>query len=149
MKNKLLFMILSLLGFATACSSCSDEEEFMCEYGTPFATFSVKGKVLNKSGEPIPNIKVSVNHSSHSFVASKEDGSFILDKHQAFYLKSNSSGSDFNIIFTDIDGAENGQYKEHKAVVTFTENPDFKSDSSWHQGDFYTNEEVIATMEEE
>ena len=51
--NWLLAGLLTLLGF----SGCHKTDEV--EYGTPFADYIVKGKVLNKStGKPVKGIRV-------------------------------------------------------------------------------------------
>ena len=50
----LLNSILLLLGF----SSCDSNESEM--YGTPYATYSLKGKVVDAQKQPIPDIEVKI-----------------------------------------------------------------------------------------
>lgn len=64
MKNKLLWMLFSLLGFASACSDDDEQEQNgnLCMYGCPSVTFSVKGTVTDEAGRPIPGIRVGIKN---------------------------------------------------------------------------------------
>ena len=50
--NKLWMLLLSLLGFA----GCDEPQEDM--YGTPYAEYTVKGRVTDAAGTPIAGIEV-------------------------------------------------------------------------------------------
>lgn len=131
MKNKLILMILSLLGLATACS----EEENSCEYGTPYVTFSVKGKVTDTDGAPVPGIRVAVSEDAYApATTTGADGAFAFDK-TPFYM-----GHPEKLIFTDIDGAANGEFGSKTLDVAF-EKSDSKPESNWNTG-YYTAPDV-------
>lgn len=55
MKNKWISLLLSLLGFAAA--GC---EEARVEYGSPYATYTLKGKVTDMNGKAISGIRVTL-----------------------------------------------------------------------------------------
>lgn len=140
MKNKLLWFLLSLLGFGTSCSDNDNTpENFMCEYGTPSATFSVKGKVTDDEGKPIPGIEVQLE-KDYDKQLTDEQGNFEFVKSLTFHIDEKP----MPLRFTDIDGPENGSFEPATVDVQFTQNPDVKP-GSWYQGDF-TAQDVTATM---
>ena len=53
--NTLNATALTLLGF----SSCNNDGDFPCLYGTPTSDYVFKGNVTSKDGSPIKNIKVT------------------------------------------------------------------------------------------
>lgn len=53
--NVMAASLLSLLGFSSCDSEGGDEP---CLYGTPRATYNIKGKVIDTDGKPINGIKV-------------------------------------------------------------------------------------------
>ncbi len=144
MRNKLLWFLLTLLGFGTSCSDNENEnyipgKDDVCLYGTPSATFSVKGKVTDEESKPIPGIDVRIRYDDEGKLTD-EQGNFVFSKSRTF-----SIGKDpMPLVFTDIDGPENGSFEQTTANVQFTQNPDVKPDS-WYQGDF-TAEDVTVVM---
>lgn len=59
--NCVLASLLMLLGF-----SCTDDEgegPIICEYGTPYANFQIKGKVVDTNDHPIPNAQIRINRN--------------------------------------------------------------------------------------
>lgn len=138
MKNKLIWLILSLLGFSAA--ACNDNGDLPCEYGTPYATFSVKGKVQNKAGKPIPGIEVSTpsQYATHT----NEEGVFVYNwdewPQQLPY--------EATIKFRDTDGAENGTYADQQLTVTFEEKDQTAGASGWSAGS-YALSDIEVTLE--
>lgn len=140
MKNKLLWFLLSLLGFGTACSDkdSNSPDDFLCAYGTPSATFSVKGKVTDEEGKPIPGIEVSLNSDS-DIQYTDAQGNFEFVKSHTFHIDTKP----MPLCFTDIDGPENGSFESATVDVQFTKNPDVQSDS-WYQGDFSAQDVAVS-----
>ncbi len=137
MKNKLIWMILSLLGFATACEKL---EQAADEYGVPYATYSVKGKVINQQGEPIPGIQVNLEHAWY-LIQTDANGDFAYDKVETFPREQT------RLKFTDIDGPENGSYQEEIVSITFVENKDFEG-GGWHMRDYIVTDPIEVVMRE-
>ncbi len=146
MKNKLILMSLAALGFATACSDVKDEEEPTCEYGSPWVTFSVKGKVTNEAGEPVKGIDVGLedDYQSAGRFTTNENGEFVIEQGSTFGIKPN--GTEI-LVFTDIDGEENGSYETKEVEVSFVRNEDIPS-GDWYNGDYTATEDVEVVLRE-
>lgn len=132
---------LPLLGVA-AVTSCeidapapmygpppSGYEDMPVMYGTPTVEFSVKGKVMDSEGNPIPGIQISHDYSGQKVLTSV-DGTFDYTSEDiGFEMET------VTLEFTDIDGADNGgdfQSQEVPVPVQQTE-PD---DGGWNNGKF-------------
>lgn len=133
MKNKLIWMLLALLGFSAGC------EEETEEYGCPYATYSVKGKVTDEAENPIPGIRVTLDRYHDQLTDS--DGRFAFVNLQA------TLSSDARLCAEDVDGPENGSYRSAEVPVNFVRNPAVPS-GGWYEGD-YTADDVTVTMQEE
>lgn len=132
--NKLLAGLLTLMGFSM--TSCNTD----VEYGSPYATYEIKGKVVDEAGTAIPDIQVVIAES--------------VDEEYALYayrdtLKSNDKGTfDANIGLTsfgenttfeikteDIDGELNGGQFEEKTTEIAFKREDLKgADGHWFYG---------------
>lgn len=139
MKNKLLWMLLALLGFAPSCidSENDDPDPYICEYGTPSASFSVKGKVTDDEQVPIPGIQVKLgeDYLGSEEVFTDENGEFAFVKAFAHSIPK----TPVPLIFTDVDGEENGLFDSVSVDVQFEQNPDVNH-NSWYQGDFIADD---------
>ena len=127
--------VLALLGFG----SCDNVGEAM--YGTPHADYSIKGAVETKEGKPIQGIKVSVISETDTLgtALSDEKGAFAIQKGAFPFNKLKVSAE-------DIDGEENGSYKDTSINIELTQK-DFKGgDKSWFSGK--VEKEVTIQMEE-
>lgn len=133
MKNKLIWMLLALLGFSAGC-----EEDSTVEYGCPYATFSVKGKVTNETGAPIPEIRVTLDRYHDQFTDT--DGRFAFVNHDIPFVPETLRAE-------DVDGPENGSYRSAEVPVTFVRNPAVPS-GNWYGGD-YIADDVDITMQED
>jgi hypothetical protein len=97
MIGKLLTRLFTLFGFSLTCVACYGvmEADYNPEWGA-------SGRVVDEDENPIPGIKVSLGDS--------ED---ITDSKGRFYLHSSESGT---LIFTDVDGEENGGEFESRHI---------------------------------
>lgn len=91
--------LLCLIGFGSsvACSPGMVADE----YGSPYASYEVKGKVTDQQGEPVQGIQVTCDAMYVQAVFTGADGSYLL------------SGAGFprekiEVEFKDVDGEENG-----------------------------------------
>lgn len=123
MKEKLLLMAASLLGFATAC----ENKDTPVMYGPPPLPvgYKVKGKVTDKAGNPIPGIEV--NDKANKITSSSGgDGSYELSGEEWSH--------NVTLTFTDIDGPENGGEFATKIIdIEFT-GSDYTDDSFTRTG---------------
>ena len=71
LRKRLSYLLLSLLGFASAC-----DREPVEMYGVPRADTRTQGRVTDKSGNPIPGIQVRSNGAPSKAVRTMADGSY-------------------------------------------------------------------------
>ena len=78
LRKRLSYLLLSLLGFASAC-----DREPVEMYGVPRADTRTQGRVTDKSGNPIPGIQVRSNGAPSKAVRTMADGSYDIadDRH--------------------------------------------------------------------
>lgn len=129
-EKRLSFLLLTLLGFLTACEKLKKEEDPYVMYGTPRADFRAQGKVTDNEGNPIKGIQVRSEEYGSKGILTAEDGGYDI------------SGSMFpdrvQLTFTDIDGPDNGgEFTERAVDVKFTQDDRTgKGDGSWYSGSF-------------
>lgn len=124
LKKRLSYLLLALLGFSA--SACKEPVDM---YGTPRADTRTQGKVTDKSGNPIPGIRVQSNDDQSNATRTSADGSYDL--------AGKSTGKTTWLTFTDTDGPENGgQFAEKSLVVEFTEADRTAKSDGWYQGGF-------------
>lgn len=137
----LLNSILLLLGF----SSCDNNEPQM--YGTPYATYSLKGKVIDAQRQPIRDIEVELKGVRNT-----------LSYNRAEPLKTNASGEfafkgdlgaeeKFRLVARDVDGAANGSFKSDSIDITMDKPSG--GDGSWFQGTTSKDDIVITLQKDE
>ena len=124
--------LLSILGFGAACSLSS------CEYGTPFATFKVKGNVKSEvTSNAIPNIRVVMGYDT---TFTDESGNYQI---------SNTDFPDnqtFLVEFKDIDRETNGEYQTLDTIVEFID-PEFSGGTgNWDSGE--TEKEINVKLKD-
>lgn len=113
--------LLGLLGFTAIGTSC--EEMMRVEYGSPYATFEISGKLVDKeTKEPVSGI-VIVYGKEYSYIDEDGndmsrfygEGSHVAD-YSDFWLRGRTDVPDdpAKVIFklTDYDSAANGHYKD-------------------------------------
>ncbi|PID92181.1 MAG: hypothetical protein CSA96_04580 [Bacteroidetes bacterium] len=117
--NRLINVLLTILGFSAACTTTG------CEYGSPYATFRIKGEVRDQNtSDALPNIRV-VMESDTGYT--NEEGKFVFE--QQCY----PGDQDFPLRFKDVDGPDNGSYQELDTIISFT-NPKFSGGKGWNEG---------------
>lgn len=119
-----------------------EPEMTMAEYGTPYVTFSVKGRVTDPIGAPIKGIAVSIGDETRTLTDA--EGNYTIDKQPASLMNPNYE--DVSICFRDIDGLANGEFIDQEVVVDFVANPDYKEESGWHEGHYEAPEAVDVTL---
>lgn len=126
--NGVISVLLTLLGFTTACEQGVDEYGTPAvEYGVPVATFIVKGTVKSETiDNPISNIRVVLNYDT---VYTDNEGNYEV-KNSDF-----PEDQSYTLEFKDIDGATNGNYQSLDTIVDFID-PQFTGDEdNWNVGE--------------
>lgn len=99
--KRFIYFLLALIGFgAGACDN--DWGDVVPEYGCPRMTFSLKARVIDEEGNPIAGIEVQTKgHDFYSGNFSDAEGN--IDLTTGMWPNIN-----IDVIFTDVDGEENG-----------------------------------------
>lgn len=138
--NKIIVWLLALLGFGAATAGCGNlmyGSPTPDEYGTPHASFEVKGKVTDQAGEPVRGIKISVNWDNPAIV-SEDHLSATTDSKGEYVLQDSfawPATGKLAVTATDVDGAENGGDFATKTVNVEVKESDYTGGSgSWNHG---------------
>lgn len=131
--NRIYLLLLSLLGFA----GCGDEEndggEGSYMYGTPYAEYTVKGRVKDAAGRPIAGIEVRRPFGVPDPAAVRTDaqGAYVFEASENVLYRPPV------LTFTDTDGPAGGDFAEKEVEVVFTESDRTgQREGSWMYGRF-------------
>ena len=136
LRHWLIAVGAAALGMNVGC-----ERTMMCEYGTPEATYHVKGRVTAPDGTPVPGIEVSQNwgaESRHPFDTTDAQGNFKT-------TVRSFPGEPIQLTFTDIDSTENGSYLDTTVHVATRDVPLSGGDGHWYRGEGTVNVNVTLT----
>lgn len=136
--------LLALLGFP----SCDKHGEEM--YGSPHATFSIRGKIQTEAKTGIPDIEVrmalvtqegnGIQEEVNSPLKTDENGEFSTT-FDALYLPK------LRVYATDVDGVKNGSFAKDSIDILF-ESKDFKGKGkdNWNMG--HAEKEITIELKE-
>lgn len=128
--NAFIAAVMALLGFSTACDRFP-----RMEYGTPHASFKVKGKVTSaESNNPVSNLKISIQTDSLSMqldsAYSDSNGNYEVTDEFGFPISHS-----YLIHFRDVDGTANGEFQNLDTVVEFKDPVYTGGDKHWDNGE--------------
>lgn len=133
--KKIITKSLSILGFTIPMFGCDAPEM----YGTPWADYEVKGKVLDADGDPIKGIKVSLIEDQYNSQSTQslENGSFKVSLGTIPFDK-------LKLTAQDIDGAENGGEFEEKTVELDFSKIEYTGDKdAWYSGKKSLEQDIV------
>jgi len=140
--NKALSALLLLLGFSACTGGIGGGREEPCMYGMPYVKHSIKGKVESQSGVSIKGIRIICsiknNWMPQDTLLSDIKGEFTLIKQLI------EPDVTYKLVCTDIDGTDNGSYKEDSVNVDFKKS-DLTDASGWFQGKVTKNVTIKLT----
>ena len=130
--NSLIILLISILGFSTSC----ENDEPLVMYGSPNATFIVKGKIESaETNNLIPDIIVEMREvfeQEGSMLTatgfSRFNGEYIVD------MIASPKDLTLQLKFTDTDGALNGEYESLDTTIVFQDPKFTNGDGSWYRG---------------
>ena len=145
--NWVLASLLTLLGYS--CSGV-DDNGLLCEYGSPHASYEIKGKVVDNAGKTIPNIQVTISNTAADHSSFYVKDTLTTNAQGEFNISAGlvSFGEDtsFKIKAEDIDGIENGgKFEEVITEVPFKKTDLKEGDGNWNAGN--AKKEITITME--
>ncbi|MFN8258606.1 MAG: radical SAM-associated putative lipoprotein [Bacteroidales bacterium] len=124
--NRLLSKILAMLGLGAAISESCALYGTPAEYGTPYATFKVMGKVTTVEEIPVQNIRVVLDYDTSFTDAS---GNYEV---KTINFPTNQT---FSLHFKDVDNEQNGEFTDLDTTAEF-KNPQFTGgDGDWYDGE--------------
>jgi len=134
--------MLGVLGIGISLSACNKVYYSPVAYGSPYADYSIKGKVVDSlTGVGIPGIEVSnIDDPSKQVDTTGTDGSFSI---------SGQEGSPFGLIVVDLKDidSENRKYKFVRVPITLQEVKEGLG--NWHEGYFEAVDVVLKMVENE
>ena len=140
-------LLLAALGIVSCQEIEQEEEEMRVAYGSPTANYSVKGKVTDEQGNPVPELEVTLSAvisqtlaggRYQEYVRLMNGSSFKTDQHgnYDFWLHGWPT-NELQINVKDTDGAANGgQFAEDSVRTTqvaFFKNK--KDTNPWYWGE--------------
>ncbi len=134
--NALIVFLISALGFASSCDIYGGKM-----YGTPSADFIINGKIeANSTNIPVAGIKVKMSQqrmTDKGNIPVGIDSTFSDVTNGTYQVRANGQFPDnqtFKLSFSDIDGAQNGEFEPLDTTIVF-QNPKFSNGSgSWNRG---------------
>lgn len=137
--NSILGILVSFLGFTTACNGGG-----YCEYGMPNADFKINGNIKSENTSAIiPNIKVTMQDTSGYYstsVNSNESGNYEIQ------INDFPTDNAYLLTFEDIDSTENGEYETLDTIIEFNDTEFSGGDGSWYAGE--TEQELNVKLKE-
>lgn len=143
MKRKLMYFLLSALGFSTACDEHKNEPNVVDMYGTPRIDFRIRGKVTDPAGNPVPGIEVRNEDRNYGW-----GNKALTDEKGLYDLSGSAFSTEFDLSFHDVDGPENGGefQPETLSVKLLGEEQTAPGKGAWHNGTYArTSADVVLT----
>lgn len=143
--NWVIAGLLSLIGYS--CSDSALDNDLILMYGTPYGTFELKGKVVDRQNRPIPNIQIQVRDSVPSRGWMKCDTVYSDSKGEINMEIRDFPGLTYQVVVSDIDDDENGGH--FASDTSFINSGQIKyvgGDGAWNRGK--ATAEVHITLDE-
>lgn len=132
--NLVIAGILSLLGFGFSCESKD-------EYGCPWASYKVTGKVVSSVDQTkISNVEVVLTelyYESDSVAYTGDSNVVNTASDGAYEVQLNTIPDNekyFKLAIKDIDGEDNGSYVSKDTVISFNDS-ELTGGSGWYSGE--------------
>ena len=137
--KKIITKSLSILGFTLPVVGCVPEM-----YGSPSATYEVKGKVLDNEGNPINGIKIvlqddAIDPNPYEIAESQslENGDYTI-------RNTTFPRSKLYLSVEDIDGAANGGEFEEQTIELDFSKVEAKGDKdAWYEGTKSLEKQIV------
>lgn len=144
MKSKLLYGLLSLLGFSTM-AACDTENAGRCEYGTPHVNFSVSGRVTDGEA-PVQGISVDLSYDVEDYIYDYSH-EVLTDSEGNYVVSDTPFGRPFDgVVYVrakDADGEENGSFKTAIESIEIKSSEFTEGDGSWNRGSLSKTLDIV------
>ena len=128
--KRFIYFLLALIGFgAGACDN--DWGDPVPEYGCPHMNFSFKARVIDEAGKPIEGIEVQTRNGDF-YMDNFSDAEGNIDLTTGMWPNTN-----IDVIFTDVDGEENGgEFETLELNISDKVEKVKEGDGRWYNGDY-------------
>ena len=128
--KRFIYFLLALLGFgAGACDNGWGDP--VPEYGCPHMTFSLKARVIDEAGKPIEGIEVQTRNGDF-YMDNFSDAEGNIDLTTGMWPNIN-----IDVIFTDVDGEENGgEFETLELNISDKVEKVKEGDGRWYNGEY-------------
>ena len=143
--KRFIYFLLALLGFGTIACDNGSMDDVVAEYGCPHINFSLKARVVDEAGKPIEGIEVQTKNNAF-YTDNYSDAEGNIDLNVSMWPDTN-----IDLVFTDVDGAENGGEFETLELNIADKVEQVKEGSgSWYEGSYKADlGDVVMTLKEE
>ena len=139
--NWILTTLLGFLGFSSCEDNGDDPGNIICMYGTPTASYTIKGKVTDQAGQALSDIQIIVSDMEFSyeprpdFIPDTPYGSHPVNDTVKYNLKINPDEN-------------NPYYQADSLKVTFLRK-DLQGGEGWNRGNTTQEVKIILTPQKE
>ena len=142
--KRFIYFLLALLGVgAVSCDNGWGDP--VPEYGCPHMNFSLKARVVDEAGKPIEGIEVQTQNNAF-YADNYSDAEGNIDLKVGMWPDTN-----IDLVFTDVDGAENGgEFETLELNISDKVEKVKEGDGSWYKGGYKADlGDVVMTVKEE
>ena len=143
--KRFIYFLFVLLGFGAVACDNGSMDDVVAEYGCPHINFSLKARVVDEAGKPIEGIEVQTKNNDF-YTDNYSDAEGNIDLNVSMWPDTN-----IDLVFTDVDGAENGGEFEALELNIADKVEQVKEGSgSWYEGGYKADlGDVVMTLKEE
>lgn len=143
--KRFIYFLFVLLGFGAVACDNGSMDDVVAEYGCPHINFSLKARVVDEAGNPIAGIEVQTKENDF-YADNYSDAEGNIDLNVSMWPDTN-----IDLVFTDVDGAENGGEFEALELNIADKVEQVKEGSgSWYEGGYKADlGDVVMTLKTE
>lgn len=143
--KRFIYFLFALLGFGAVACDNGSMDDVVAEYGCPHINFSLKARVVDEAGKPIEGIEVQTKDNDF-YTDNYSDAEGNIDLNVSMWPDTN-----IDLVFTDVDGAENGGEFEALELNIADKVEQVKEGSgSWYEGGYKADlGDVVMTLKAE
>ena len=129
--KRFIYFLLALIGFGAGACDNDGWGDVVAEYGCPHMNFSFKARVIDEAGNPIAGIEVQTK--GHDFYS----GNFSDAKGNIDLTTGMWPNTNIDVIFTDVDGEENGgEFETLELNISDKVEKVKEGDGRWYNGEY-------------
>ena len=143
--KRFIYFLFALLGFGAVACDNGSMDDVVAEYGCPHINFSLKARVVDEAGKPIEGIEVQTKNNDF-YTDNYSDAEGNIDLNVSMWPDTN-----IDLVFTDVDGVENGGEFEALELNIADKVEQVKEGSgSWYEGGYKADlGDVVMTLKTE